>query len=239
MPRKNVSFGHIHIREHPRAVGDHPDVTSGPALALDWYKEDDAAGCPHSRTTVWPSVSAYEEARGRRSRSRDEIRLPRHERQNLLLETGLTFAELHAFVHETAQLQRSRRQSLRDNDESRVPPVVKVLQNVCKLFQPKLKSPLSPFDHDAAQSSSAMEQQRQLDSLMARAQAAERRVRQQHLDSPTADEPPTPDGDGTFTTSDRKQTQLQHPAAELFFLPTALSSDCSETDDDSEEPLEF
>lgn len=39
--RNNVSFGHIHIREHPVVLGDHPGVSSGPALSLGWFEDDD------------------------------------------------------------------------------------------------------------------------------------------------------------------------------------------------------
>lgn len=39
---KRVSFDKIYIREHRRILGDHPAVSSGPALTIDWYDENDA-----------------------------------------------------------------------------------------------------------------------------------------------------------------------------------------------------
>ena len=181
--KRKVSFGQIKIREHPRALGDHPAVSSGPALSLGWYSPDPAK-CAHSRTTEWSSLEAYEEARGRSPRSRDEIRLPRHERAKILLEqVGVTYSELHTYQQETAQLKHSRNQSLHDrthfdddDDEcaagtdANIPPVIKMLQDVGKrLFLFQQKQP--PQDHSL--------EQKQLDDLMARAHAAER-VRQQH-----------------------------------------------------------
>lgn len=38
---RKVTFDKLYIREHRRMLGDNPSVSVGPALSLDWYKEDD------------------------------------------------------------------------------------------------------------------------------------------------------------------------------------------------------
>jgi len=36
-PQRSVTFGHCHVREYNRTVGDHPDVSNGgPPLTIDW-----------------------------------------------------------------------------------------------------------------------------------------------------------------------------------------------------------
>uniref|UniRef100_A0A7S3P3Q1 Uncharacterized protein n=1 Tax=Amphora coffeiformis TaxID=265554 RepID=A0A7S3P3Q1_9STRA len=255
--KRKVSFGHIKIREHPRALGDHPAVSSGPALSLGWYSADPTK-CQHSRTTEWSSVEAYEQARGRSPRSRNEIRLPRHERQKILLEqAGVTYSELHAYQQETAQLQRSRSQSLRDrnnldDDETAGGPLIKMLQQVGKrlfLFHQKQTQ-----DHSV--------EQKQLDELMARAQAAERVRRQQHqvafwqsqrqTNSPPLHLLPLRGQPQTASTvmstssccnNNNNPQTLHHSASEPFFVSmlaySSVSSNSSSDSEDSEQPLDF
>ena len=213
MLQRKVSFGHINIREHPRALGDHPSVSSGPALSLGWYTADPTQ-CQHSRTTEWPSLEAYERTRVRVRRSRHALRVPRHERQKILLEqAGVSYHELYAFAQETAQLKRSRSASLRDdNDNNHVPPVVRMLQHVGKR--------LFLFHQQESQQHSV--EQKQLDDLMARAAAADR-IRKQH--------------DAAYWSQQEKGTAtLAHSASEPFFLSLVSSGSDS---DDSEQPLEF
>ena len=261
--KRKVSFGQIKIREHPRALGDHPAVSSGPALSLGWYSPDPAK-CAHSRTTEWSSLEAYEEARGRSPRSRDEIRLPRHERAKILVEqVGVTYSELQTYQQETAQLKHSRSQSLHDRthlDDERaagtdanIPPVIKMLQDVGKrLFLFHQKQP--PQDHSL--------EQKQLDDLMARAHAAER-VRQQHQvanwqsQKQQQKQPNQPElqllslREQTMTTITTTSTQtatittttggynprkMHYSSSEPFFLPLLTAGSDS---DDSEQPLDF
>ena len=180
--KRKVSFGRISIREHPRAFGDHPGVSSGPALSLGWYSDD--GKCRDSRQIELP-LDEYEQSRPpHQRRSRHEIVIPRHERQKILLdEVGVTYSELEAFQRETAQLKKSRRESRYqssrydddddENDNGRrrgvVPPVVKLLQRVGKQL----------FLLHQQESAGQTVEQKQLDELMARAAAAER-IRQQH-----------------------------------------------------------
>lgn len=39
--KKSVRFSSVTIREYPMILGDHPDVTSGPPIAIDWYHEQE------------------------------------------------------------------------------------------------------------------------------------------------------------------------------------------------------
>jgi hypothetical protein len=174
MLKRKVSFGHIKIREHPRALGDHPSVSSGPALSLDWYSED--GNCPYSRTKELP-LDEYEKERGS-PRSRREIVVPRHERQQILLEeVGIPFSEMYAFQEETAMVKRSRKKSAKCRqammeekvEDAASPPVVKMLR--------RLGQQLFSIHQNEAQEHST--ERKQLDDIMIRAQAAER-IRHQH-----------------------------------------------------------
>ena len=230
--KRKVSFGHIKIREHPRALGDHPSVSSGPALSLGWYSED--GKCKYSRTTELP-LEAYEQQRGS-PRSRREIIVPRHERQRILLEeAGMTFSELEAFQHETELLKRSRKNAakcpeairLQQGGEVESPPVLKALQ--------RMSRQLLRLHHKEHQTHSA--EQKQLDQLMARAEAAEK-VRQQHMVSywmeqgaKSKEEPCTSKTDHTPNPN-----VLRHAASEPFFLP--LLAGMGESSEGSE-PLDF
>jgi hypothetical protein len=70
---RSVSFGQIMVRHYNRTVTDHPSVSSGPAVGLDWG---------FSRTEC-DSIDMYEERRGRRRRS-TELILRRFEREIIL-----------------------------------------------------------------------------------------------------------------------------------------------------------
>lgn len=234
--RRKVSFGHIKIREHPRALGDHPAVSSGPALSLGWYSE---GNCPHSRTTELP-LDEYEKVRGS-PRSRHQIIIPRHKRQEILMkEVGLPYGELLTFQRETAQLKTSRklaaRSRLDEEDEDRYArPVMKMLQRVGRK--------LLRFHENEAQEHSM--EQKQLDELMARAEAAER-VRQQHeVAYWEAQRGGRGEADRNVETVDSNNNSAEelprvnpkdlcHSASEPFFLSLPIG-DYS----DNNEPLEF
>jgi len=156
--KRNVSFGRILIREHPRALGDNPSVSSGPALSLGWYSED--PGCEHSRTTELP-LDEYEGQRPSR-RSRDELVVPRSEREKCLLhEAGVSLTAMYAAQREAAKIKHSRRRGIKEQKA----PAVKLLASIGKLFEKQGK-------RNSAE-------QRQLDELMERAAAAEK-VRKRH-----------------------------------------------------------
>ena len=70
---RSVSFGQITVRHYDRTVADHPAVSSGPGVGLDWS---------FSRTEC-NSVDRFEETRGRRRRN-TELVLRRIEREIIL-----------------------------------------------------------------------------------------------------------------------------------------------------------
>mmetsp|Transcript_8881 Transcript_8881/g.20550 ORF Transcript_8881/g.20550 Transcript_8881/m.20550 type:complete len:248 (-) Transcript_8881:101-844(-) len=99
-PKRKVSvtFKDIEIREYNQTVGDHPNVSYGPPISLDWDYEE--------KGTV--DLDAYEEGRGNR-RSLREMMLNYYARKNTLLWVcGLSDEDLKKATKDVhrAQFQR-------------------------------------------------------------------------------------------------------------------------------------
>jgi hypothetical protein len=221
--KRNVSFGHIKIREHPRALGDNPSVSSGPALSLGWYSEDPDK-CEHSRTVELP-LDEYEDGRPSR-RVRHELVVPRHEREKVLrLEAGVSLSEMYAAQREAVKVKQSRRGSVLPG-----PPAVRLLENIAKLLKKQGKR-----NHKA--------EQKQLDELMERAAAAEK-IRKQHEQAYREELMMQRRRQQQEKESVVKLSALPHSASEPFFrshIPDmiSVSSAASEDDDGDNEALDF
>eukprot|EP00523_Entomoneis_sp_CCMP467_P015113 CAMPEP_0168786982 /NCGR_PEP_ID=MMETSP0725-20121227/11561_1 /TAXON_ID=265536 /ORGANISM="Amphiprora sp., Strain CCMP467" /LENGTH=246 /DNA_ID=CAMNT_0008837165 /DNA_START=93 /DNA_END=833 /DNA_ORIENTATION=+ len=104
--RKSVQWGTIHIREYNRVVGDHPSVTRGPPLALDWA---------HAEQDQVLTVAQHQE----QDKKRRFWRLCATERTVLLLhEFEQKPAQLEAATRQ-AELTRLQRAESRKEDEER------------------------------------------------------------------------------------------------------------------------
>jgi len=106
--KKSVSFNRIEIREHPRTLGDNPAATSGPALSLDWYREEGDGPC----RTFQLGFEEYEAFKGDRAcggRDKRQFWIPRAERELILRqEAGVTSSEMYRAQREAARIRHSR-----------------------------------------------------------------------------------------------------------------------------------
>ena len=74
--RSSVSFHEINLRYYDQTIGDHPNTSYGPPIALDWHYEE--AEPIH--------IDEYEENRGNRRASR-QLMISYYTRKNLLMLT--------------------------------------------------------------------------------------------------------------------------------------------------------
>jgi hypothetical protein len=97
-----LTWGTVQIREYNRTIGDHPDVTYGPPLSLDWEYNQ------HEHVTL----DVYEQERS--ARQRRILRLSSLTRRNLLAnEFLIDREELERAEKLVAKMQKQRAQSNR------------------------------------------------------------------------------------------------------------------------------
>ena len=102
----NVSFGTVQIRVHLPTLGDHPAVTFGPALSLDWqYKEMPAV-----------DLDDYESRRAPRASSSKELFLSSIIRRHVLLERGFTERDMERASELADAVKNQRAQSYSDSE---------------------------------------------------------------------------------------------------------------------------
>lgn len=103
--KKTVAFGQVHIREYNRAIGDHPDTTTGPPITFGWEY------CERSPLLV----DTYEvEVRQARD-SRNVQRLSGIVRKNLLIDVfGVAEEEVRSAEKEIQQIRAQRNRSKTD-----------------------------------------------------------------------------------------------------------------------------
>lgn len=100
--KKTVSFHQIEVREYPRALGDNPSVSSGPALALDWYNED---------TGRTYAVPLRDDGAEKDSRARQ---VPRSTREDILREgAGVSRSAMLDAQREAIKIKKSRQKNAR------------------------------------------------------------------------------------------------------------------------------
>lgn len=117
--KKSVSFHQIEIREHERALGDNPSVSSGPALSVSWNSVD------HTEM----SVDDYEEFRPPR-RCRSSLAVPRLVREDMLRKEGVSRSEMQAVDRQTNRIKLSRSQSVKSLNRPKVSQLFfKLLEN--------------------------------------------------------------------------------------------------------------
>ena len=152
--KKRVNFHKIEIREHPRALGDNPSVSAGPALSLGWYSGEEEG---HSSLEL--PVDDYEAARPKR-REKHELVVPKAIRTQMLREhAGVSRSEMAAAQRETTKIKQSRRLN---NTQRGGGGVTFVLEKVAERMRRSASD-------------------RQVKELMERAERAEKMRNQQHV----------------------------------------------------------
>jgi hypothetical protein len=73
-PKRSVSFNEIHLRFYDQCLGDHPNTSYGPPIALDWkYEEAEPI-----------AIDEYEGKRGNR-RTLRQLMVNYYARKNILM----------------------------------------------------------------------------------------------------------------------------------------------------------
>lgn len=99
----SVSFHNVRIREYPMTVGDSPAVSSGVAVTLGWD--------PLEQGSQVVEVDEYEDSRPDR-RAMGQMRIPAHERREILHRSGHSMKEIHHGLKASNIAKRQRTKTL-------------------------------------------------------------------------------------------------------------------------------
>ena len=99
----SVSFHNVRIREYPMTVGDNPAVSSGVAVTLGWD--------PLEQGSQVVEVDEYEDSRPDR-RAMGQMRIPPHERREILHRSGHSMKEMHRGLKASNIAKRQRTKTL-------------------------------------------------------------------------------------------------------------------------------
>lgn len=98
---KKVGFDQVQVRYYERIVSDNPSVQSGAAIGIGWkYKRGGRVDIDH-----------WEQSRGP-IRSSAELVLPRHIRERILSESGISQKEIAEMVRKTLKVKNQRKQTV-------------------------------------------------------------------------------------------------------------------------------
>eukprot|EP00816_Leptocylindrus_hargravesii_P002038 CAMPEP_0196816240 /NCGR_PEP_ID=MMETSP1362-20130617/54274_1 /TAXON_ID=163516 /ORGANISM="Leptocylindrus danicus, Strain CCMP1856" /LENGTH=164 /DNA_ID=CAMNT_0042193491 /DNA_START=8 /DNA_END=502 /DNA_ORIENTATION=+ len=118
---KKVSFGTVDIREHNVRLGNNPSCSSGPPIALEW----------EARRSIVLSVDEFEVRANRRTR--EELVMPRHVREDILRRRGYSRKELFYVTCENVRLRREHLKSVDKYLQRR--RVIEKVQDVLSVFR--------------------------------------------------------------------------------------------------------
>mmetsp|Transcript_22221 Transcript_22221/g.33358 ORF Transcript_22221/g.33358 Transcript_22221/m.33358 type:complete len:185 (-) Transcript_22221:290-844(-) len=119
--KKQVSFGTVDIREHNVRLGNNPSCSSGPPIALEW----------EARRSIVLSVDEFEVRANRRTR--EELVMPRHVREDILRRRGYSRKEIFYVTCENVRLRREHLKSVDKYLQRR--RVVEKVQDVLSVFR--------------------------------------------------------------------------------------------------------
>jgi hypothetical protein len=98
---KVVRFDVVYTRDYERIVGDNPECSSGPPVAIGWA---------HGKTEAI-NIDKFENSRTKR-RSELEMMLPREERESILMYWGATMHDVSDAVRRNRKVKSQRNQTV-------------------------------------------------------------------------------------------------------------------------------
>ena len=111
--KKSVTFSVLDIREYEVTLGDHPGLFSnGPSLSLGWSYNN-------YRNINVDFYEAQRAITGRRKR--DEMIMPRFERENLLRDFGYSRRDIEKSVQDRASFLKQKSKSMKKWDSITLP----------------------------------------------------------------------------------------------------------------------
>lgn len=98
---KKISWNQVEVRYYERIVTDNPAVQSGPAIGIGWkYKRGGRV-----------DIDYWEQSRGQ-PRLSPELVLPRHVRERMLREAGISQKDIAEMIRATLKVRNQRKQTV-------------------------------------------------------------------------------------------------------------------------------
>jgi hypothetical protein len=120
--RKSVGFRNIEIREYEIDIGDNPSVGDGPPLSLGWkYEKEKIIDLVEFETLKGPS------------RPRNEMRVPRNQREWLIRASGVTDEEIENSIRDVNITKKSRWNTATSSDAKE--KTLEVLESAGRKFR--------------------------------------------------------------------------------------------------------
>jgi hypothetical protein len=120
--RKNVGFRNIEIREYEIDIGDNPCVGDGPPLSLGWkYEKEKIIDLNEFETLKGPS------------RPRNEMRVPRNQREWLIRASGVTNEEIENSIRDVNITKKGRLNTATSSDAKE--KTLEVLESAGRKFR--------------------------------------------------------------------------------------------------------
>lgn len=131
-PRRRVSFASVEIAEHARLLGDHPDVSSGAPITIDWK----------AQRRVSLDFEDYESCRETNRRSREEMIIPNFERRQMLKHWGYSNKEIDEASRAARDTKKKRAETIKRADtlKGSVADAVEEMTKSMRKMLPSLKA---------------------------------------------------------------------------------------------------
>jgi len=109
-----VKFEDVTVREYFMIPGDNPSVSRGPPVTIEWF---------HNCEEIH-DIEYYEKYRQDVRRRQDQMKMPPHVREDLLLNNGYTFLDLREYTKQATIIRRQRYRTIEmlhtDNVEEKI-----------------------------------------------------------------------------------------------------------------------
>ena len=124
--KKSVRFSDITVREYPMILGDHPCVSCGPPITIDWqYSSEECL-----------SIDEYVETNSFAPRERWQLLMPAFFRADLVSNSGCPYSELIKAMDEVHLIKAQRRITMNSVRGERIKSIRRRVKHI---FKPKRK----------------------------------------------------------------------------------------------------